>query len=65
MTPADGRVRGEARVRGDQDFIRIRIRQAFSWDSEDRSQRANSASEISSSISARGREEQGTLSGTK
>lgn len=52
-------------MRGDQDFIRIRIRQAFSWDSEDRSQRANSASEISSSISARGREEQGTLSGTK
>lgn len=52
-------------MRGDQDFIRIRIRQAFSWDSEDRSQRANSASEISSCISARGREEQGTLSGTK
>ena len=48
-------------MRGDQDFIRIRIRQAFSWDSESRSQRANSLT----SISARGREEQGTLSGTK
>lgn len=50
VTPADGRVRGEARVRGDQDFIRISIRQALSWDSENRSQRANSASEISSSL---------------